>query len=71
MPDKDGCDLIRGIREKLSFRRLPAAALTAFVRPEDRRRALFAGFQTHVAKPVDPAELIAVVASLTGRTRRH
>ena len=43
-------------------------ALTAFARSEDRKRALLAGFQTHVAKPVDPAELVAVVASLAGRT---
>ena len=43
-------------------------ALTAFARSEDRRRALLAGFQTHVAKPVDPAELVAVVASLVERT---
>ena len=42
---------------------LPAAALTAFARSEDRRRVMLAGFQTHVAKPVDPDELIAVVAS--------
>ncbi len=43
-------------------------ALTAFARTEDRRRAMLAGFQVHVAKPVDPDELIAVVASLVGRT---
>ena len=47
---------------------LPAVALTAFARAEDRNRAMLAGFQTHVAKPVEPAELTAVVASLAGRT---
>ena len=52
----------------VAAKELPAAALTAFARSEDRRRALLAGFQTHVAKPVDPAELVAVVASLAGRT---
>jgi CheY-like chemotaxis protein len=48
----------------------PAVALTAFARSEDRRRALMAGFQLHVPKPVEPAELLAVVSSLTGGTRR-
>ena len=44
-----------------------AIALTAFARSEDRTRALRAGFLVHVAKPVDPAELIATVASVAGR----
>ena len=48
--------------------RTPAAALTAFARNEDRTAALVAGYQTHLAKPVNPAELIAVVANLAGRT---
>ncbi|MDG3004777.1 hybrid sensor histidine kinase/response regulator [Paludisphaera mucosa] len=69
MPDEDGYDFIRQVRSRRSPKELPAAALTAFARPEDRRRALFAGFQTHVAKPVDPEELLAVVASLAGRTQ--
>jgi response regulator RpfG family c-di-GMP phosphodiesterase len=47
---------------------IPAAALTAFARAEDRKRSLLAGFRTHVAEPVDPAELTAVVASLAFRT---
>jgi PAS domain S-box-containing protein len=69
MPDEDGYDLIRQIRVGgWTARRLPAVALTAFARAEDRKRAMLAGFQTHVAKPVDPAELVAVVASLAGRT---
>jgi CheY-like chemotaxis protein len=68
MPDVDGYDLIRQVRTRLAAKALPAAALTAFARSEDRRRALLAGFQTHVAKPVDPAELVAVVASLVERT---
>jgi CheY-like chemotaxis protein len=49
---------------------VPAAALTALARVEDRRRALLAGFQTHLAKPVDPEELLATVASLARRTGR-
>jgi signal transduction histidine kinase/ActR/RegA family two-component response regulator len=68
MPDRDGYDLIRQVRGRVAAKALPAVALTAFARSEDRRRALLAGFQTHVAKPVDPAELVAVVASLVERT---
>ena len=68
MPEQDGYDLIRQVRANYSAKQLPAAALTAFARTEDRKRALLAGFQTHIAKPVDPAELTAAVASLAGRT---
>jgi CheY-like chemotaxis protein len=46
---------------------MPAVALTAFARSEDRLRALRAGFQVHVAKPVRPSELLETVASVTGR----
>ncbi len=72
LPEEDGYSLIRGIRALPADLggATPAAALTAMARPEDRRRALLAGFQTHVAKPVDVAELVAVVASLAGRTGR-
>jgi CheY-like chemotaxis protein/two-component sensor histidine kinase len=72
MPEEDGYSLIRAIRALPAELggATPAAALTALARPEDRRRALLAGFQTHVAKPVDVAELVAVVASLAGRTGR-
>lgn len=69
MPDEDGYSLMRKIRN-LPFDRggaVPALALTAYARPEDRVRALTAGFQFHVAKPVEPNELATVVASLTGR----
>ena len=69
MPDEDGYDLIRQVRSSgRSVKQLPAVALTAYARAEDRKRALLAGFQTHIAKPVDPDELVAVVASLAGRT---
>jgi len=45
---------------------MPAIAVTAYARPEDRMRALRAGYQTHISKPVEPAELLAAVASLAG-----
>ena len=47
--------------------RIPAAALTAYAREEDRKRALAAGYQMHVAKPVGPTELVTTVADLAGR----
>ena len=64
MPGKDGYELIREIRRCAEHKRLPAVALTAFARAEDRIRALNAGYNMHVAKPVDPRELLTVVASL-------
>ena len=70
MPEQDGYDFIRQVRASHSARDIPAAALTAFARVEDRKRALLAGFQTQIVKPVDPAELTAAVASLAGRTGR-
>ncbi len=71
MPEQDGYDLIHRVRANPATKDIPAAALTAFARPEDRKRSLLAGFQTHVAKPVDPAELTAVVASLAFRTGKR
>jgi CheY-like chemotaxis protein len=68
MADQDGYDFIQQVRADSATKDIPAAALTAYARAEDRKRALLAGFQTHVAKPVDPAELTAVVASLAFRT---
>ena len=47
--------------------RIPALALTAFARGEDRKRALLAGYQAHMAKPFDVAEMILVIAGLVGR----
>ncbi|HTU57969.1 MAG TPA: hybrid sensor histidine kinase/response regulator, partial [Polyangiales bacterium] len=68
LPGTDGYGLIRQIRAGgLSSRDLPAVALTAFARAEDRRLAMSAGFQSHVSKPVDALELGTVIASLTGR----
>lgn len=72
MPGQDGFHLIAQVRELPPEQggSTPAVALTAFARSEDRRRALIAGFQMHLPKPVEPAELIAVVASLAGVARR-
>jgi CheY-like chemotaxis protein len=66
MPDVDGYELIRKIRamQGSTSRNIPAIALTAYARAEDRQRALLAGYQMHVAKPVEPRELIAGIASL-------
>ncbi len=68
MPDRDGYDLIREVRSREPERggKIPAVAVTAYTRAEDRVRVLAAGFQMHIAKPIAPGELIAVVASLTG-----
>ena len=69
MPDVTGYDLVRHLRhsDRPELRRLPAVALTAYARTEDRVKALLAGFQTHVPKPVEPAELVTVIASLAQR----
>jgi PAS domain S-box-containing protein len=68
MPGRDGYDLIREIRSRgRDAEALPAVAVTAYASPEDRQRALAAGFQVHLAKPVDPRELTRVIASLAGR----
>jgi PAS domain S-box-containing protein len=69
MPEMDGFELIRRIRQSTdpAVRILPAAALTAFARSEDRTKALRSGFEMHLAKPVDPGELVASVATLARR----
>ncbi len=70
MPEEDGYSAIRKVRE-LSPNEggaVPAIALTAFARAEDREHALTGGFQTHLAKPVEPSELVAAVANLAGRS---
>ena len=69
MPDEDGYDLIGKVRRQEAGRngQIPAVALTAYAAVEDRQRALSAGFQAHVAKPVDPGELVMVIAGLVGR----
>ena len=69
MPDEDGYSLISKIRALPDERggQIPAAALTAYARAEDRMRVLRSGFQFHLPKPIDSAELVTVVASLAGR----
>jgi CheY-like chemotaxis protein len=70
LPGEDGYALIRRVRARDPERggRTPAVALTAFAQAEDRRRALQAGFQVHVSKPLDPADLTEVVAMLARRS---
>lgn len=71
MPLEDGYSLIRRVRGLAPEKggRTPAVALTAYARADDRVNAVRAGFHHHMAKPVEPAELIAIVASLGGRRR--
>jgi PAS domain S-box-containing protein len=71
MPQADGYDLIRQVRSRDVQTQLPAIALTAFARVEDRHKALRAGFQLHMVKPVDPRELIAAIASLVVKNDRE
>jgi len=69
LPKMDGYELIRRVRkqEEGRERRMPAVALTAYARVQDRMQAILAGFSTHVAKPIEANELVTVVASLAGR----
>ncbi len=69
MPRMDGFEFIKRVRasDDAAIRDIPAAALTAFARSEDRTRALDAGFEMHLAKPVEPGELVASVATLVRR----
>jgi CheY-like chemotaxis protein len=69
MPRQDGYAFARQLRQhpRAACRELPAIALTAYARPEDRIQALASGFQAHLAKPAQPEELLATVASLVGR----
>ena len=73
MPGQDGYDFIRRVRHLSSEHggETPAAAVTAFARSDDRIRTLRSGFQMHLAKPVDPLELLTAVAALAGRISSH
>jgi PAS domain S-box-containing protein len=73
MPDEDGYEFLAKLRRLPDAEGgdMPAVALTAFARSEDRRRALMAGFQMHLPKPVEPAELLAVVSNLCTVSRRR
>jgi signal transduction histidine kinase/ActR/RegA family two-component response regulator len=69
MPDEDGYGLIRRLRAHPdpTLRRIPAVAITGLVRTQDRIELLRSGFQAHLSKPIEPSELVALVASLCGR----
>jgi CheY-like chemotaxis protein len=69
MPIEDGYSLIRRVRKLRSKRakEIPAVALTAYVNNIDRNRALSAGFQAHLAKPVEPQALVKLIAEAAGR----
>jgi CheY-like chemotaxis protein len=69
MPVVDGYQLIDRVRRHHTarVRELPAAALTAYARADDRMKALRAGFNIHLAKPIDPAELVTTIAALANR----
>ena len=71
MPQMDGFEFIARVRASPNpaVRDIPAAALTAFARSEDRTKALRSGFELHLSKPVDPGELVASVATLVRRAR--
>ncbi|HEX5705840.1 MAG TPA: ATP-binding protein, partial [Pyrinomonadaceae bacterium] len=73
MPEEDGYSLLRKVRalDAEAGGRVPAVAITAYAREEDRMRALLAGYQVHVAKPVNPAEFVAVVGGLAGVAARR
>jgi len=66
LPDDDGYGLLRRLRQTPEGERLPAIALTAYTRPEDRAKALAAGFRAHLSKPLDPESLLRELA-LTAR----
>jgi PAS domain S-box-containing protein len=70
MPGGDGYELIAAVRARDHGARLPAVALTAYARRADRERALRAGFNLHVSKPIDPGTLVLVVGMVSGRTER-
>ena len=72
LPDMDGYELIRRVRsEDQRFSALPAIALTAYARAEDRARALRAGYQAHLAKPVEPGELLMMIAGFARIVRAN
>jgi PAS domain S-box-containing protein len=64
MPGEDGYQLIRRLRERHDAAALPAVALTAYAREEDRAKVIAAGFQQHLAKPLDPVRVVSTIASL-------
>jgi CheY-like chemotaxis protein len=71
MPGEDGYDLVRQLRRAPDTQGVPAIAVTAYAREEDRNRAILAGFQRHLAKPVNPLELVIAVDQLTRPSSRR
>jgi signal transduction histidine kinase len=73
MPEEDGLSLLRKVRARASGGGggVPALAITAYARSEDRAQSLLAGFDGYVTKPIDPTELIAMIARLTGKSARR
>jgi CheY-like chemotaxis protein len=71
MPDMDGYELMRRVRQLDAARAgpIPAIAVTAYARPEDRQRSLLAGYQMHLSKPIEARELVAGIASLLRLSR--
>jgi CheY-like chemotaxis protein len=73
MPQMNGYQLIDRVRrsERPEIRTIPAAAFSAYARSEDRTKALRSGFHMHLAKPIDPAELMAAMAALAKRSNEN
>jgi CheY-like chemotaxis protein len=67
MPEEDGYMLLEMVRELTQYRQIPAIALTAYAKQEDRNRSFRAGFQLHITKPVEPVGLVTAIISLIGR----
>lgn len=71
LPEEDGFSLLKRVRESnQQSGQIPAVALTAYATPEDRDRVLSAGFQMHIAKPVEPEELLTIIANVAGRSNK-
>ncbi len=69
MPGVDGYEFVRRLRGDSTLSRLPVIAVTAFARSEDRKRAIQAGFDLHLSKPIEPTELVSVISDLAGRLK--
>jgi signal transduction histidine kinase/DNA-binding response OmpR family regulator len=71
LPEEDGFSLLKKVRAlNQQSGQIPAVALTAYASPEDRDRVLNAGFQMHIAKPVEPEELLTIIANIAGRSNK-
>jgi CheY-like chemotaxis protein len=68
MPEMDGFQMIRQLREVSGYQTIPAIALSGYASEKDAKAALAAGFNAHVSKPVDPAELVMMVNGLLEKT---